>query len=347
MTLKHTAILAISLSVLSTAAFADTPPTAALTAEAAHTVPLTQLSNGKFAVDATINGKGPYKLLVDTGAEVMVIKPEIAAACGLTVTDGNVEVQGPTGGFVPVGQADVETASIAGITMIKPVCTVETMSLPCDGLIGAPLFNMGVVKLDLAAQTLTTYTADAFTPDKDLAALPIIFGKGRVPVVDSSIGGLDAHLEIDTGSAFPSELNNDFVDTNKLRDKFTKIGKVGHTSVSGPSYSDVFDMQSLRIGGMSGASVDGQIAALFLDPKPGAPKREFDGRVGCPLLTGTVMTFDYAKATMYFDPHPSTPTPPGVVDLSDSGPPPVTPPVIATPVAPPPTPPASADSSKP
>jgi len=69
--------------------------------------------------------------------------------------------------------------------------------------------------------------------------------------------------------------------------------------------------------------------------------------VGCPLLTGTVMTFDYANAKMYFEPHPSTSTPPAVVDLSDSGPPPVTPPVIAKPVAPPPAASASPDSSKP
>lgn len=297
----------------------DTPATV-------QTVPLTLLSNGKFAVDTTINGKGPYKLLVDTGAEVMVIKPEVAKACGLTVTDGNVEVQGPTGGFVPVGQANVDTATIGGITMKKPVCTVESMSMPCDGLIGAPLFNMGVVKLDLAAQTLTTYADGSFTADKDKTPLTIVFGSGRVPIVDGTVGGLDAHLEIDTGSAFPTELNGDFVDTNKLRDKFTKIGKVGHTSISGVAYSDVYDLQTLQIGGDTGNAIHGQIPSLFLDPKPDAPKRAFDGRIGCPLLTGTVLTFDYPNAKLYFDPHPSTT--PAVVDLSDTPP---TPPTPATP----------------
>jgi hypothetical protein len=235
----------------------------------------------------------------------MVIKPDVAKACGVDVKSGTVQVQGPTGGFVDVGQAVVDTVTIAGLNLKKPFCTVENMSLPCDGIIGAPLLNAGVVRLDLAGRQLTTYAGDTFKPDAGDVELPITFGKERVPVVPATIGGIDANLEVDTGSSFPSELNSQFVDEHDLRDMFVKLGSVQHTSVSGVASSDVYDVQSLSLGGSDAAKIRGQIPALFLDAKPGAPKREFDGRIGCPLLSETVITLDYPHAKMYFDPHPS------------------------------------------
>ena len=278
---------------------ATTPSAAPATAGQAVSVPLTVAPSGKFCVDAMIDGKGPYSLLVDTGSEVMVIKPSVAAACGLTVKTGTVEVQGPTGGFVPVGQADVDTVTVAGLTLKRPVCTVETINLPYDGMIGAPLFNAGVVRLDLAGKKLTTYAADAFTPAREDVELPILFGSQRVPVVGGVIGGAAANLEIDTGSSFPAELNADFVDSHNLRDFFAKIGTVQHSSVSGVETSDVYDGRSLKLGDKEISKLDGAIPTLFLSSPV---KRKFDGRVGCPLLTDTVMTFDYRHSKMYFTP---------------------------------------------
>ena len=291
---------------------ATAPDTPSATEPAASlkpvTVPLIVAPSGKFCVDTMINGKGPYSLLVDTGSEIMAIKPDVAKACGLTVKTGTAEVQGPTGGFVPVGQADVDTATVAGITMKKPVCLVEPLNASYDGIIGAPLFNAGIVQLDLPGKQLTTYPTDTFMPDPSDAALPILFGQGRVPIVSGTVGGVPASIEIDTGSSFPVELNADFVDTHKLRDTFVKLGTVQHSSVSGVSTSDVYDGGSLKLGDIEWTKLNGKVPALFLSAKPGAPKRAFDGRVGCPLLTDSVMTFDYAHAKVYLKTQPVLPT---------------------------------------
>lgn len=274
-------------------AYADSPAAPA-TASTAVTAPLTVASDGKFCVDATIDGKGPYSLLIDTGSEVMVLKSSVAQACGLTIKTGTVQVQGPTGGYVPVGQAEVDTVTIAGLTINKPFCTAEDIDLPCDGIIGAPLFNAGVVRLDFAGSKLTTYGSD-FTPDPEDTALALNFGARRVPIVDGAVGGIDAKLEVDTGSSFPAELNADFIADHDLTDMFSKIGSEQHTSISGAAVADVYDVQSISLGNVK---IRGRIPALFLPPN-GAPKRDFDGRVGCPLLSGTVMTFDYPNGKMY------------------------------------------------
>ena len=263
------------------------------------TVPLTVAPSGKYCVGVMIDGKGPYSLLVDTGSEIMVIKPSIAKACGVTVKTGTIEVQGPTGGFVPVGQAEIDTATVAGLTLKHPVCTVQENNLPYDGIIGAPLFNAGIIRLDLAGKKLTTYAANAFTPEQTDVALPILFGSQRVPIVEGTIGGTAANLEIDTGSSFPAELNAPFVDSHNLRDLFVKIGSVQHSSVSGVATSDVYDGQSLKLGESEIPKLDGKIPTLFLTTPN---KRKFDGRVGFPLLADTVMTFDYQNSKVYFTP---------------------------------------------
>jgi hypothetical protein len=225
------------------------------------------------------------------------------------VQTGKVEVKGTTGGFVPVGQADVQTVKIAGITLSRPVCVVESIDLPCDGLIGAPLLNAGVVEIDFANKQLTTYASDAFLPKPGDTGVPITFGKHRVPVVPAAIGGIDAKLELDSGSAFPAELMPGFVKEYDLAGKFPKIGRVGRYSISGSAQSDVYDLQSLTLGDKAGIAFDGPVPTVFVEPAQAPVANDFDGRVGCPVLSRAAVTFDYPHAMVYF----RTNTPPSTV----------------------------------
>lgn len=278
----------------------------------AGTAPLTVTSAGTFSVSAMIDGKGPYSLMIDSGAEIMVLKSSVAKAAGLSVDAGKVEVKGTTGGFVPVGQADVDTVQIAGITLHHPVCVVESMNFPCDGLIGAPLLNAGVVQLDFAGKQITTYAPDTFVANAGDVGMPIVFGKHRLPVVAATIAGADAKLEVDSGSAFPAELMPDFIKAHDLTTKFTKVGSVGRVSISGPAQSDIYGMDSLILGDKPAVRIPGPIPTLFIEPAQAPVASDFDGRVGCPMLAGTSVTFDYPHAMLYLRPTavpPATTTP--------------------------------------
>jgi hypothetical protein len=275
----------------------------------AGTAPLTVTSAGTFCVSATIDGKGPYSLMVDSGAEIMVLKSSVAKAAGLTVDNGKVEVKGTTGGFVPVGQADVDTVQIAGATLHHPVCVVESMNFPCDGLIGAPLLNAGVVQLDFAGKQITTYAPNTFAASVGDVGMPIVFGKHRLPVVAATISGADAKLEVDSGSAFPAELMPDFIKAHDLTTKFTKVGSVGRISISGPAQSDIYGMDSLILGDKPAVRIPGPIPTLFIEPAQAPVASDFDGRVGCPMLAGTSVTFDYPHAMLYLRPTAASPNP--------------------------------------
>ena len=286
------------------AIFAPTNPiTVVAPANPAFTVPTTTplavASNGKFCANVLINGKGPYAFLIDSGSEIMTITPALAKECGLTLTTGTMQVKGPTGGFVSVEQADIETVRIAGFTLSHPVCAVESFKLPYDGMIGAPLFNAGVVQLDLAGNQLTTYPVDTFIATPLDLCIPIPFGGRRVPVVAGDIGGIAAKFEIDTGSSSPAEMLPYFVQTNDLMTKFFKMGIIGLSSISGPIIVDVYDMKTLSLGKENPVTFAGPIPAIFLPAQSAATAGEFDGRIGCPVLTGAVLTFDYLQAKMY------------------------------------------------
>lgn len=246
-----------------------------------------------------IDGKGPFSLLFDSGSEIMVVKPYVAKACGLTIKNGTTEVKGPTGGYVPVGQAEVDTLQIAGLTIEHPFCTVEDTTMPCDGLIGAPLMNAGIVQVDLPDKIMTTFAAGTYTPTVSDSPLDIDFSMRRVPVVPAEVGGISGKFEIDTGSSSQAELYPDFIKANDLTSKFPDIGTVGRTSIGGRVFCDVYDMKELTVGGQT-IQPDGPLATVFIDASQSSGKTGYDGRIGCPMLVDTTLTFDYPHAKMYF-----------------------------------------------
>ncbi len=297
----------------------------------AQTAALTVAADGKYCVEATIDGKGPYSLLIDTGCEILVLKDTVAKALGLAVRTGTVEVKGPTGGYVPVGQADIDTVGIAGFTLKRPFCVVEPIDHAYDGIIGAPLLNAGVVQLDLPGRKLVTYAPGAFRPESDDIALPITFGKLRVPIVDGAVGAIPATIEIDTGSSFPMELLPAFIHANHLAGAYQKVGTVGRKSISGATYSDVYSVDTVTLGraadppaGSAGgadpvARIGGPIPTVFIDPDQAPAETEFDGRIGYPLLEGVRLTLDYPHSMVYVHLSPVSPPSTATATLAQPG----------------------------
>jgi len=264
------------------------------------TVPIILTADGKAYIDAMINGKGPFTLLIDSGSELMAMTPEAVQRCGLTVHTGRLAVQGTTGGYVEVHQAEVHTVQIGGVTIRNPVCSVEKMDFHCDGLIGEPLFDAAVLKLDLANGLLTMYPNDTFKAAKGQLGVPIKFGSHRTPVVQGSIGGIRARLQIDTGSAFPVELLPAFVQSHNLTEQFGRLGEIKLNSVGGTSFSQIYDIKALCLGSKLLNDRGYPVPAVFLNP--GFAAADFDARIGSPMLAGAVVTFDYRRGRLYLRP---------------------------------------------
>jgi len=122
-----------------------------------------------MAVDVKINGKGPYKLIFDTGAPVSLLNTKTAEAAGVEFPE---EVQAlPL--FGKVGQGKIKKMEVGGATaadlgvvvMDHPTVTAISQALKKDiaGLVGFPFFAQFKMTLDYQTKKMTL-TPNGYKP---------------------------------------------------------------------------------------------------------------------------------------------------------------------------------------
>lgn len=124
-------------------------------------VPFELLKTGHMTVMVKVNGKGPYKLIFDTGAPITLLNTKIAKQAGLLAGVPRSPFPGLFGDVAQVKVKELEVGdqkaeSIAAVVMDHP--TVEAISRalgPIDGIVGFPFFARFKTTLDYQAKTLT------------------------------------------------------------------------------------------------------------------------------------------------------------------------------------------------
>jgi membrane-associated protease RseP (regulator of RpoE activity) len=142
------------LCLLSLLLPADTPPRGAVT------VLFELLPTGHMAVPVKVNGKGPYRLIFDTGAPLTLLNNKIGRAAGL-VKDQETPLFSLLGAVNEVTVPRLEVGrqaaeKVPAVVMDHPV--VEAISRafgPIDGIVGFPFFARFKMTIDYQAKTLT------------------------------------------------------------------------------------------------------------------------------------------------------------------------------------------------
>jgi len=296
------------------------PVTGAIIADGASstTVPF-RLLNNHIYVEATVDGKGPYTFLVDTGGHTL-LSPQLIKDAGLkpvgeAVTSGAGEKHGTTG-FVHFGEI-----AIGGVRLrnqegfATDIYDKAIEGVPVDGMVGFELIRRMVTSIDYGLHTITFTRPDRFEAGPGTGVrVPFVF-YDHLPNVSGRIGDLSARFDIDTGSRTTLDITSPFVTSHRLRDDFT-AGTVAVTGygVGGPVRSHVARMPSVSIGSITiedpVVDLSEAHAGAFSDPN-------FDGNVGSALLKRFVVTFDYAHQLMYLK--PIEPVPPDVGTFDRSG----------------------------
>lgn len=68
-------------------------------------------------IEATINGKGTFKLFFDTGANVNILNPEVIAQLGLAPVADQAEIHGINGGKLEVNAYRADEFRIGDLTL--------------------------------------------------------------------------------------------------------------------------------------------------------------------------------------------------------------------------------------
>jgi Aspartyl protease/PDZ domain len=128
-----------------------------------------RLISGHMAIQVKINGKGPYRLIFDTGAPVMLLSARVGKEAGLF--DGTRKQPPPTGFMMPgqVRVAKLEVGAVAAADLNAIVIDHPTVKAiaevfgPIDGIVGFPFFARYRTAIDYQAKTLTL-TPNGFQP---------------------------------------------------------------------------------------------------------------------------------------------------------------------------------------
>ncbi len=155
----------------------------------------------RMTVAVTLGGSGPYRFLVDTGADRTAISRELATRLKL-----------PPGSDVNLhsvaGVLDVSTAKVPNIQLtrrpvkIADAPLLDSVDMGADGILGTDSLASQRVMFDFASQTMSIVPSSA--PDfHDEPGTIVVQGRrrnGRLVVTDATANGHDVTVVLDTGS---------------------------------------------------------------------------------------------------------------------------------------------------
>lgn len=268
------------------------------------TIPF-ELINNHIYVNATINGKGPYRVLCDTGG-ANVVTPTLARELGLQ-SQGALQGRGVGEKSEDVGLAKVQSLQVGDATLSNQLFAIfplEAFSnvegITEQGLIGYEIFKRFVVKVDYEHHLLTLTVPSSFAYKGGGTILPFQFNN-HIPQVDGEIDGIAGKFDIDTGSRSSLDLMKPFVEKHDLATRYAaKVQAVTGWGVGGPARSLVTRTKILRLGKIEVAN---PVTELSLQSKGAFTSAYVAGNVGAGVLKRFNVIFDYPRQQLILEPN--------------------------------------------
>lgn len=234
-----------------------------------------------FLVDATIDGEGPFRLMIDSGAEFCVLHREVAGALEGRYLERFATARGSGGGSTPIERwVRVERLQVgefeAGgldLAVMDLHALTRTLGTRLDGILGYSTFAGVLLTIDYGASEVRVEASELPPPDGDT-----IFGvrSETRPVLPLELSGRVLPVLLDTGQrgAFAVDLFDElpFVQA-PVRTGFS-LGTDGRTAT--------------RAGRLDG---DVRLGRHVIE-RPILDSSERGNRVGAALLRQFVVTFD-------------------------------------------------------
>ena len=235
--------------------------------------------SGFPVIQATINGKGPYKFLFDTGAGVTVLDPSLIKELDLK-PNGTTKIGDPSAPeSIEAKTYTVESVRI-GEASFEKVNAVEFGGLlgeNVQGIIGLPTFYDALISLDYPNQTLTI-SRGTLGPGKENVGFE--FDQGYIIAVDLIVGDQKINTHVDTGNMGTLAIPFKLAEKLPLKSPPRVIGRAR-------TASGEFDIHGAQLKGTIQFS-----GARFVDPMIHFNKKFDWGNIGSRLLKDYVLTID-------------------------------------------------------
>jgi len=172
-------------------------------AEIIYAEPTTFDRVGRVLAPVRVNGQGPFRFILDTGANRSVLSPRVAQLLGLTPSaETSINVHGITGSAV-LPAVEIDELKAGGLTVVRnkrmPVLP-ETVLADADGILGVEGLSNSRIDVDFAAGTVTIGRSRGIPAGKGMLTVPASLRHRGLLVADGRVGRVRIKAIIDTGA---------------------------------------------------------------------------------------------------------------------------------------------------
>jgi predicted aspartyl protease len=269
-----------------------------------------ELRSNKIAVDAKVNGEGPYPFVVDTGAPMTVLDWKVAESLGVLVQSAG-EVGGAGEGRVKLGSAPGIRVSIGDLRFqpkkMEIIPLNETLS-PAEGrdiigLIGGDVLERFACEFDFEHSALRLHEPKGYSAPEGMRRLPVsIDGHvlARATVRMAGREAISGRFIIDTGARIAVSLNTHVVrEHNLLADDVPHVRTTIGWGIGGPVEHGLARAESLTLGGVT---FDAPTVTLSTDTRGVFASTSISGVIGNEVLRRTRLVIDYPREVIYLRP---------------------------------------------
>ncbi len=264
-------------------------------------------------IPLTINGKGPFNFVLDTGVGLILISdPKLIDSVSIkNLRSINIVGLGEgetLSAFVTpsinLGFGSTNATNISAAILKKDIFELSSyVGMPVHGLIGYEFFNSFVVRINFITNILTIYSPEtAYIPRKGVR-IPISLEE-RKPYIFADIElqngeKIEAKFIIDTGAGHPVSLETNGGVPFELPEVRIK-GNLG-IGLTGPINGYIGRIKSLKLGKYT---LNNVIAAFpnYEDVAARVFSINRNGNMGIAVLKRFNVVFDYNRLAMYVKP---------------------------------------------
>ncbi len=162
--------------------------------------PTTRDQIGRIWAPAYINGRGPFRLVLDSGASQSAVTAQLARYLGYTLEGSTQMLMHGVTGSALVPTIRVDTLNVGDLTLDGPVLPIVPDAMGgADGILGTAGLLDKRILIDFRHDKITiTYSRDE-RAGLQFQTLPFHFLHGRLIVINVFIGGVKAKAILDTG----------------------------------------------------------------------------------------------------------------------------------------------------
>jgi hypothetical protein len=263
-----------------------------------------ELVDNRIFIDVQLNGKGPFKFILDTGGYAQVSLE--AARAAMLRLDEQEQGTGVGQSSVTAWRTTIAEMRIGDIRLTDQEARAFSYadarhvfgSRRFDGVIGLPVFEHFVVKADYENHMLTFIVPERFAYSGEGTLVPFELTR-FVPLVDGEIDGVTARFGFDTGSRSSLLLAGPFVESNPLREKYAaRFEAVAGWGIGGPVRSQVVRAKTLKL---TSETISNIVTLLSLQKSGTLATSRDAGLVGGGVLKRFNITFDYSRRRLILE----------------------------------------------